>query len=255
MRLTFRGGIARLIRGTGWKSPKCDSVCLGRRREIRLSLGRAAEFMLDGARVSRAIYLGDDGALDATVTAWAERLVGSDPTDDGAFKRAALLATHGTAEQLDRFIATEKARLRLRALESLPPGDGRTIEMLGLRVGIFVYDKGRLDEEDILSANLIVYGGGPRPREADRQPLVRHPGQRDLPHRRRRGHRGQRRRRRRRVLRRPGQAHGDGEARHEAEGHDDRPGRLSRTWRGPSPSSVGASTRRTSPTSSRLCGS
>ena len=128
-----------------------------------VSLGRAAEFMLDGARVSRAIYLGDDGALDATVTAWAERLVGSDPTDDGAFKRAALLATHGTAEQLDRFIATEKARLRLRALESLPPGDGRTIEMLGLRVGIFVYDKGRLDEEDILSANLIVYGKSSTP--------------------------------------------------------------------------------------------
>lgn len=119
--------------------------------------------MLDGAKVGRAIYVGDDGALDATVMAWAERIVGGDPTDDGAFKRAAILAAHGTPEQIDAFVASELARQRLRGLESLPSGGGRTIEMLGPRLGVFVYDKARLDEEDILSANLIVYGKSPTP--------------------------------------------------------------------------------------------
>jgi hypothetical protein len=122
------------------------------------NLGRAAEFVLKVARVDRAVYLGDDGALDTTVTSWAERLVGPDPTDDGTFRRAATLALSGTATQIDDFVAAEQARLKLRTLESLPRGGARTIEMVGDRVAVLIHDKANLDEEDIVSANILVYG-------------------------------------------------------------------------------------------------
>jgi hypothetical protein len=126
-------------------------------------LGQAAEFILNVARVDRAVYLGDDGALELTVTSWAERLVGSDPTDEGTFKRAATLALAGDASQIDRFVVSERARLRLRALESLPHRESRTIEMIGDRVAVLIHDKANLDEEDIVSANLLVYGKSAEP--------------------------------------------------------------------------------------------
>jgi hypothetical protein len=126
-------------------------------------LGRAAEFILDVARVDRAVYLGDDGALESTVTRWAERLVGDDPSDEGTFKRAAALALDGDPHAIERFVVCERARLRLRALESLPRGEGRTIEMIGDRVAVLIHDKAHLDEEDIVSANLLVFGKSEAP--------------------------------------------------------------------------------------------
>ena len=77
------------------------------------ALGRAAEFLLNGPRVHRAIYLGTDGALDRAVAAWARKLVGDDPSDEAAWKRAAEMALGGTPEQIDKFVQSERARLRL----------------------------------------------------------------------------------------------------------------------------------------------
>jgi predicted phosphodiesterase len=127
------------------------------------ALGRAAEFLLNGARVHRAIYLGNDGALDRAVAAWARKLVGDDPSDAGAWTRAAEIALHGTPTEIDRFVATERARLRLKALEALPSQAGsasvsRTIEMVGDRVAVLIYDKAQLDDEDILAANILLFG-------------------------------------------------------------------------------------------------
>src|SRR5688572_29309227 len=104
------------------------------------ALGRAAEYLLNGARVHRAIYLGNDGALDRAVAAWARKLVGDDPSDEGAWRRAADVALGGSPELIDRFVTTERARLRLKALEALPsPGSdeaARTIEMISDRVAV-----------------------------------------------------------------------------------------------------------------------
>lgn len=122
------------------------------------ALGRAAEFLLNGARVHRAIYLGNDGALDRAVAAWARKLVGDDPSDDAAWSRAADIAVAGTAEQIDKFVASERARLRLKSLEALPEEISRTIEMVGDRVAVLIHDKALLDEEDILAANLLFFG-------------------------------------------------------------------------------------------------
>lgn len=136
---------------------------LGPARGEISALGRAAEFLLNGARVHRAIYLGNDGALDRAVAAWARKLVGDDPSDEGTWKRAADLAMTGSPTQIDRFVTTERARLRLKALEALPENVSRTIEMVGDRVAILIHDKGELDEEDILAANILLYGKSDAP--------------------------------------------------------------------------------------------
>jgi hypothetical protein len=127
------------------------------------SLARAAEFLLNGARVTRAIYLGDDDALEETVGLWAESLVGPDPSDEAIWARALPVAHDGSAEQIDAFLRGERARLRLKALESLPRAELRTVEMLGDRVAVLVQDKAMLDEEDIYSASYLVYGKADEP--------------------------------------------------------------------------------------------
>ena len=127
------------------------------------ALGRAAEFLLNGARVHRAIYLGNDGALDRAVAAWARKLVGDDPSDDAAWRRAAGIASGNSPEAIDKFVQTERARLRLKSLEALPEEIPRTQEMIGDRVAVLIHDKALLDEEDILAANLLFFGKSDAP--------------------------------------------------------------------------------------------
>jgi hypothetical protein len=122
------------------------------------ALARTAEFLLNGAKVARAIYLGGDDALEDTVSLWAESLVGSDPSDEGVWDRALEVAAGGTAEQLDGFLRAERARLRLKSLERLPPEELRSVEMFGDRVAVLIHDKALLDEEDIFSASYLFYG-------------------------------------------------------------------------------------------------
>ncbi len=127
-------------------------------------LGRAAELLVDVLEVERAVYLGNDGALDGAVAAWAKRIVGGDPSDDATWARAARVALRGSPEEIDAFVRKERARQRLRVLEGLAKGgDARTIEMIGDRVAVLLYDKAALDEEDIFAATLLVYGKSPEP--------------------------------------------------------------------------------------------
>jgi hypothetical protein len=125
-------------------------------------LARAAEFLLNDAKVARAIYLGDDRALEDTVGMWAESLVGADPSDEGVWSRALAVAVGGTPDQIDAFLRAERARLRLKSLEAMP-AEGRSVEMFGDRVAILIHDKAFLDEEDIYSAQFLVYGKSDAP--------------------------------------------------------------------------------------------
>jgi hypothetical protein len=122
------------------------------------SLGRASEFLLNSVKVHHAVYLGVDGALDRAVATWARKLVGDDPSDESAWRRAAEIAVTGTPAQIDKFVSTERSRVRLKALEALPDSSARTIEMVGDRVAVLIHDKASLDEEDILAANILVFG-------------------------------------------------------------------------------------------------
>lgn len=121
-------------------------------------LARTSEFLLNGARVTRAIYLGDDDALEETVGLWAESLVGSDPSDAGVWDRAFEPAATGGPDAIDGFLRGERARLRLKALERLSPEELRSVEMFGDRVAVLIHDKAHLDEEDIFSASFLIFG-------------------------------------------------------------------------------------------------
>lgn len=121
-------------------------------------LARCAEFLLNGGRVTRAIYLGADDALEDTVALWAESLVGPNPSDEGVWERALVVAATGSPDHIDAFLRAERARLRLKSLERLPPVELRTVEMFGDGVAMLIHDKALLDEEDIFSATFLVYG-------------------------------------------------------------------------------------------------
>jgi hypothetical protein len=122
-------------------------------------LARSAEFLLNGAKVTRAVYLGDDDALEDTVGLWAESLVGPNPSDEGVWERAlVVLASSSSADQIDSFLRAERARLRLKSLERLPPVQLRTVEMFCDRVAVLIHDKALLDEEDIYSATFLIFG-------------------------------------------------------------------------------------------------
>jgi len=119
---------------------------------------RMAELLLNGARADRAVYLGADDVLDETVALWAQALVGPDPTDDCIWERALEVARNGDAESTDALIRSERARLRLKSIEGLPSPNRRVVEMFGDRLVLLVHDRALLDEDDIFSASLLIYG-------------------------------------------------------------------------------------------------
>ncbi|AUX21692.1 hypothetical protein SOCEGT47_021790 [Sorangium cellulosum] len=125
------------------------------------ALARGAQRLLDEGHAERVLYVAEDDALDRVVEGWAQRLVGADPTEGAAFARA-LRCAAATPAEIDAFVASERARLRLRLLRSLPPGQ-RTIEILDGRVALFVFDKAALDEEDVVAASLLVFGKSSEP--------------------------------------------------------------------------------------------
>lgn len=126
------------------------------------SLGRGAEFLLNSAKVHRAVYLGVDGALDRAVAAWARKLVGDDPSDRAAWKRALSVALKGAPPDLDRFVSIERARLRLKALETLPER-ARTLETIGERQAVLVHDRATLEEDELGGVTLVVFGKSDAP--------------------------------------------------------------------------------------------
>jgi hypothetical protein len=122
------------------------------------ALARATEFLLNGAHVTRAIYLGGNDELEEMVALWAESLVGPNPSDVGVWERSLGVALDGTPDQIDALLRGERARLRLKSLEGLPTLELRSVEMFGDRMAVLVHDKALLDEEDILSATFLIYG-------------------------------------------------------------------------------------------------
>ena len=126
-------------------------------------LARAAQLLLDEHRAERVIYLGLDDDLDRVVGAWASELVGANPSDLVIFERAARACAQANPEEIDAFVASERARRRLRVFSSLPPPPGRTIELLDGRVAVLLFDKAHLDEDDIAGASMLVFGKSDAP--------------------------------------------------------------------------------------------
>jgi len=127
------------------------------------ALAKATVRLLDEVRVDKVLYMSSDGALDKIAWAWAHRIVGANPSEDALFSRAAVRCANGSSAAIDAFVAAERARARMRVLQSLPEGHRRATEFIDGRFAIFVYDKAILDEEDIGAASLLVFGRSPEP--------------------------------------------------------------------------------------------
>ena len=137
-----------------------------------LALERAAQTLLFEQGAEQVIYLGpDDHAIDRLVLEWARSWVGVDASDEGVWGRAAEVCRTAGASEIDAFIARERKRERLKDLRCLAASSLRTVEMIEGRVAVMIYDKGLLDEEDILPASLLIFGKSV-------EPLVRQVGSR-----------------------------------------------------------------------------
>jgi len=143
---------------------------LGPANDDLVALEKGANLALFEHGAERVIYLGPDDALDRVVRDWATRMVGGDPSDEGIWDRAAQRCAEGSPDQIDRFIAVERRRERLKALRCVPAAS-RTVEMVEGRLAVVLYDKALLDEEDIMPASLLIFG-------KSREPLVRQVGSR-----------------------------------------------------------------------------
>ncbi len=144
---------------------------LGPANDDLVALEKGASLVLFELEAEEVVYLGADGALDKLVWDWARRLVGPDPSEEGLWDRAAQRCGPGSPDAIDRFIAAERRRARLKALKCLPAATSRTIEILDGRVAVLLYDKALLDEEDILPASLLIFG-------KSQEPVVRQVGSR-----------------------------------------------------------------------------
>jgi len=142
------------------------------------ALEKAASHLLFDHAAEQVVYLGPDDALDRVVFDWAKRLVGDDPSDGGIFARAAKSCGKASPEGILNHVANERARERLKRLRCLPAPDSRTVEIIDGRVAVLLYDKGLLDEDDILAAVLLIFGksDGPIVRQVGARTFIS-PGQ------------------------------------------------------------------------------
>jgi hypothetical protein len=135
------------------------------------ALEASARFVLDRQSVERAVYLGVDGALDSIIRDWACRLVGENPTETAVWSRSVRACLHAKPADIDKYLEKERERARLRIFESLPDAETRAVEMLGGALVVMIHDKGKLDEEDMLPARVLLFG-------KSRTPVVKQVGQR-----------------------------------------------------------------------------
>lgn len=126
-------------------------------------LARAARLLLDEALVDRVIYLGADDALDNVVSAWAGELVRGDPSEELVFERAIVACASAGPAEIGAFVASERARRRLRVFTTVPRPPGRTVEFFDGKVAVIVHDKAVLDEDDIAGAAILVFGKATQP--------------------------------------------------------------------------------------------
>lgn len=144
---------------------------LGPALDQREALEKAALGLRDVIGAERVVYLGADSALDDVVRGEAERLVGPRADDVNLMARATATCLTAEPSEIDEFLRRERERLSLRMFESLPGTTTRSVELLGGKVAVMLYDKANLVEDDILPATLLVFG-------RSREPLVKAVGRR-----------------------------------------------------------------------------
>lgn len=144
---------------------------LGPASDQKELLAEAARKMQKDLSVDRVLYLGPDRMLDLVVSGWAEELVGPRASDLTVMERATEKCLDASPSEIDAFLAAERERSQLRIFQSLAGERTRSVELIGGKVAVMLYDKAHLEEEDILPATLLIFG-------KSREPLIKLIGRR-----------------------------------------------------------------------------
>jgi len=112
--------------------------------------------MLNGARVTRAIYIGADDALE-TRSRLAEFCVGPERRDKGLWGPSVRRPAEGsTRSRSTTFLSSEAALAAPQVARELPPREIPQQEMSATAGRVRVPRQGLLDEEDIFAATFLV---------------------------------------------------------------------------------------------------
>ncbi len=117
-------------------------------------LQRGISLLLADPAVRHVLYLGDDDAVDPLIAALSHG--GLD--EQTLLARAADLACDGSADAISSLLEQDRSSRRARAVRKLPAPPSRAVEMLDRFIVLAVHDKAVLDEDDIASAHIVVYG-------------------------------------------------------------------------------------------------
>jgi hypothetical protein len=120
-------------------------------------LARACHAALGALAAEEVIYLGTDGGIDRVVSAWSSLIGDGEP-----LVRKARRLRNAEADEIATAVNEERQRRALRVLRAVPGPGVRVVEMIGDRLLLLIDDKKHLDEEDLLPASLILFGGPDR---------------------------------------------------------------------------------------------
>lgn len=117
-------------------------------------LQQALSLMFGDPAMREIIYLGDDSAVEEV----ADALIRDRLDQEEFLRKGAELACSGGDDAIFTLLAEARAACRMPPIRKLPTPPARAIEMMDKWIVLGVHDKAVLDEDDIASAHVIVYG-------------------------------------------------------------------------------------------------
>ncbi len=118
-----------------------------------VALEQAANLLVCDLEVDAVVYLGEDQALRDFVAAH-EAEGDAHPID----QRVAEVAATGSPSDIREVLRGLRGERYLHKLRVAPPAPRRAMEMLDDRIVIIVRNKSTIGEEDVINANVVVYG-------------------------------------------------------------------------------------------------
>lgn len=126
---------------------------IGPAAEDAAALERAARLLILEFEVDAVVYLAEDRALSEFVAAHQP-----DERGDDLEQRVARVAATGSPSDIEEVLRQLRGARYLQKLRVTPAPPTRAMEMLDDRIVLVVREKSTLGEEDVVNANVVVYG-------------------------------------------------------------------------------------------------
>ncbi|QQR89496.1 MAG: hypothetical protein IPJ88_15030 [Myxococcales bacterium] len=123
-------------------------------------LWRACELSLLERRVDRMMVLDTEQKVRAQLKTWNHGASSSQDAPHTKDQKIVELGVNGTSQQIESYLETEGIAQRTSDIHALPDLHTRIIEVMDGEIVFFIHDKSVLNEDDIASTKLIVYGKG-----------------------------------------------------------------------------------------------